>query len=185
MNKKTLIPVATVLTPVLMLMLAGCWTPPNPNAQPAGQPRLIQSGLRVEAVKEPATVQAVDAAARTITLELSDKATATYKVAESVKNFGSVQVGDKVKATATDELAIYLLDNGRLPDGTTAETLGVNAKLFFNDPRTDASYWLLSLQYLSGRSELVKAGLDAKVLEMANGDSVVVKPLEVTKIKVM
>lgn len=180
MNKKILNLTGTVLPPALMLILTGCWTPPNANVQPPGQPRLIQSGLPVESVKERATVQAVDAGARTLTLELSDKSVATYKVGEPVKNFGSIQAGDKVTATVTEELAIYLLDNGRLPDGATAEALGVNARVLLVDP----SYRLLTLQYPSGRSETIKPGLDAKMLEMAPGDSVVVRPLEVTKIQV-
>jgi hypothetical protein len=180
MNKKILNLTATVLPPALMLLLTGCWTPPNANVQPAGEPRLIQSGLQVESVKERATVQAVDAGARTITLKLSDDTTSTYKVGEPVKNFGSVQVGDKVTATVTDELAIYLLDNGRLPGGATAETLGVNARVLQVDP----SYRLLTLQYPSGRSETVKPGLETKLLEMAPGDSVAVRPVAVTKIKI-
>jgi hypothetical protein len=87
-------------------------------------------------------------------------------------------------ATVTEELAVYLLENGKLPDGTTAEALGVNARLFFDSPVTDRGYKLLTLQYPSGRKETVKAGLDVKIEELANGDSVVVKPVEATKLQV-
>ena len=183
--KKTIpILTGTVLTSAILLPLTGCWTPPNPNAQPPGQPRLIQSGLKVECVKEDATVQAIDASARTLTLQGANNTTATYKVGAEVENLGSVQAGNKVSATVTDELDVYLLADGKLPDGTTAEKLGVNAKLTFNDPNADASYRLLTLVYPDGRKETVKVGLDAKIPEMANGDSVVVRPVEVTKIKI-
>ncbi|HTY86120.1 MAG TPA: hypothetical protein VMB80_01535 [Candidatus Acidoferrum sp.] len=168
----------------ILLFTSGCWTPPNPNAQPPGEPRLIQGGLKVDSVKEDATVQAVDAGARTLTLKLPSDLTATYKVSDRVENFGSVQVNDKVVATVTDELDIYLLKDGQLPDGKTAQKLGVNAKLIFNDPNADASYRLLTLVYPNGGKETVKVGLEAKISEMADGDSVVVRPVEVTKIKI-
>ena len=184
MNKIIPILTGTVLTSAIVLTLTGCWTPPNPNAQPAGEPRLIQSGLKVESEKEPATVQAVDASARTLTLQWADNTAATYKVGAQAENFGSVQANDKVKVTVAEELDIYLLANGRLPEGATAGSLGVNAKLTFNDPNADASYRLLTLVYPNGRKETLKVGLDAKISEMADGDSVVVRPVEVTKIKI-
>ena len=176
--------VTAAVPAVAVLTLAGCWTPPNPNAQSPGQSRLIQSGLVVESVKEDATVKSLDSGARALTLKLSDNTTATYKVGAQVDNFGSVQVNDKVKATVTEALDVYLLESGKLPDGATAETLEVNARLIFNDPNADASYRLLTLVYPNGQKETVKVGLDAKVSEMANGDSVVVRPVEVTKIQV-
>jgi starvation-inducible outer membrane lipoprotein len=53
--------VLNFLTAITALILTGCWTPPNANVQPKGEPRLIQSGVSVEFVQEQATVQAVDA----------------------------------------------------------------------------------------------------------------------------
>jgi hypothetical protein len=182
MNKIIPILTGTVLTPAILLILTGCWTPYNANVQPAGEPRLIQSGLKVDCVKVPATVQAVDVTARTVTLQLSesDKSPATYKAAAEVENLGSVQAGNKVSVNLTKELAIYLLDNGKLPGGGTAETLGVNAKVL----RVESAYRLVTLEYPNGQSEKVKVGLEAKIEEFAPGDSVVVKPLEVTKIRI-
>ena len=51
----------SLLLPAAALTLAGCWTPPNANVQPAGKPGLIQEGIAVQSVKDPATVQAIDA----------------------------------------------------------------------------------------------------------------------------
>ncbi len=172
--------VVSLLLPIAALSLAGCWTTPNANVQPKGQPGLIQDGITVESIEDPATVQAVDAGQGTITLSLPSGRTATYKVGPNVKHFDQVQVGDKVKATVTDELAVYTLENGRLPDGTTAETLGVNAKVLLVDP----SYRLLTLQYPNGQSETFKPGLGTRMLQMSPGDSVVMRPGELTAIRI-
>jgi hypothetical protein len=180
MKKRILKTVALAWMPVAALTLAGCWTPPNANVQPKGQPGLIQEGIAVQSVKDPATVQAIDAGARTVTLKLSDHTTLTCKVGPSVENFDRVQVGNQVRATVTEELAVYILENGRLPDGATAETLGVNARVLKVDP----SYRILTLQYPSGQSEAFKPGLGTKMEQMAPGDSVVVQPREVTAIRI-
>jgi hypothetical protein len=170
---------ATML-PVFALTLAGCWTPPNANVQPAGEPRLIQSGVTVEVVQDPAPVTAIDASQHTITLKRTDGLARTYAVDPKVKNFDQVKAGDRVKATVVDELAVYLLANGRLPGGTTAETLGVNAKVLWVDP----SYRLMTLQYPNGQSEKFKVSLGALLQQMAPGDDVVVKPRVVTSLHI-
>ena len=172
--------VVSLLLPIAALSLAGCWTPPNANVQPPGQPGLIQDGIAVQSVKDPATVQSIDAAARSITLKLSDNSTLTCKVGTQVHNFDQVKVGNQVQATVTEDLAVYILENGRLPDGTTAESLGVNARVLLVDP----SYRILTLQYPGGQSEKLKPGLGTKMEQMAPGDSVVMRPREVTAIKI-
>jgi hypothetical protein len=171
----------STLFPVATLLLAGCWTPPNANVQPRGEPRQIQAGIIVQSVKDPVDVQAIDAAARTITFKLAGDTTATYTIGESVKDLGKVQAGSQVKATVTEMLDVYLLANGLLPGGGTAESLGVNARVLLVDP----SYRLLTLQYPDGRSETFKPGLDVKLQEMAPGDDVVVRPREVTAIRLV
>ncbi|HEX5397469.1 MAG TPA: hypothetical protein VFY06_00275 [Verrucomicrobiae bacterium] len=162
-------------------LLSGCWTPPSANVQPQGEPRLIQGGITVESDGNAVTVQSVDSANRTIVLKLADGGTATCKAGPKVKNFDQLQAGVKATADLTKELDVYLLANGRLLDGTTAETLGVNARVLQVDP----SYRLLTLQYPDGQSEIVKPGLNAKMEQMAPGDSVVVRPVAVTAIKVV
>jgi hypothetical protein len=172
---------SAVLLPIALITLTGCWTPPNAKVQPEGSPGLIQQGIMVESARNPATVKAIDLSSRTITLQFPDGTSATCEAGPGVKNFGKIQAGDKVKATMTKDLAIYILDNGRLPDGPTAESLGINAKVLKVDP----SYRLLTLQYPDGRRETVKPGLGTKMEQMAPGDSVVVRPVEITAIKIV
>ena len=168
------------LLPAASLTLAGCWTPPNANVQPKGRPGLIQDGVVVESVKDAATVLAIDAGTRSISLKLSNHNTLTCKVGAKVEILGHIQVGDQVKATVSEELAVYVLENGRLPDGTTAETLGINAKVLLVDP----SYRILTLQYPDGQIEALKPGLGTRMEQMSPGDSVVVRPREVTSVKI-
>ena len=123
----------------IALVLAGCWTPPNANVQPAGKPGLIQGGIPVELIQEPATVVAIDGSRRTITLKRDDGTTKTFTVGESVKNLDQVKVGDTIKAAVKAELSVYILDHGRLPnaDGTSRpKTINFNAKVLQVDPAT-------------------------------------------------
>lgn len=178
MNTKTMLKFSAAACG--LALLSGCWTPPNANVQPGGEPRLIQDHITVESVKDPATVQSLDSAQGTITLALPGGDTATYKVGPKVKHFDQVQAGQKVQATVTGELAVYLLADGKLPDGTTAESLGVNAKV----QQVDPSYRLLTLQYPNGQTDAVKPGLGTLMQQMAPGDSVVIRPGELTAIKI-
>lgn len=162
------------------LALAGCWTPPDANVQPAGEPRLIQDSIIVQASQCPATVQATDMHQRTILLALPDGTTTKFKAAPDLKNFDRMMAGQTVKATVTYKLAVYLLANGQLPNGTTAEALGVNARVLQVDP----SYRLLTLQFPNGQSETFKSGLHTRLLQMAPGDSVVVQPFQVTAVSI-
>ena len=165
----------------LALALAGCWTPPNANVQPKGEARLIQDGIATESVKDPATVESVDASQGTVGLKLSDGASITCKAGPKVKHFDQLKVGDKVKATVAEELAVYVLQNGQAPGaGGAMETVHPNAKVQTVDP----SYRLVVLQYPDGHVEEVKVGLDVKLKEMSPGDDVVVRTGEVAAIKV-
>jgi len=164
----------------VIIFFSGCWTPPNANVQPKGNPGLIQSGIILETVQDPALVESIDAGRRTITLKCPDGMTRTCTASPEVQNFGQIKAGDQVKAATRVELAVYRLVNGRLPDGTPAETLGINAKVLQVDP----SYRLLTLQYANGRSETFKADLQTRLEQMASGDSVAVRPVEVTSVQI-
>ena len=170
----------SLLLSVLALGLAGCWTAPVANVQPKGEARLIQSGIRVESVKDGVTVKSISADQRFIVLNFSG-ATATFKPGPQVGNFYQVRAGDKVQATVAQELAIYVLKNGQAPGaGGKPEAIKANAKVLMVDP----SYRLLTLQYPNGQAETFKVGLDVKLLEMESGDSVVVRPLELIALQV-
>jgi len=176
--KKSLI----ILSPIITaLTLTGCWTPPNANVQPVGEPRLIQSGIPVQSVQESATVESLDVSQRVITFKLPDGSSTTCPAGPQVLNLDQVKVGDQVKVTLAEELTIYLLKAGRLPvAGGTDEAIAFQAKVQMIDP----SYRLLTLQHLNGATETFKVGLDTKVFEIAPGDDVVVKIKEAKAIRI-
>jgi len=171
----------TLLLCAMALSVAGCWTAPIANVQPKGEPRLIQGGINVESVQDPATVQSVNASQRTIVLAVSGGAKTSLKAGSQVENFDAIRVGDLVEATVAEELTVYILKDGQLRGaGGAAQTIKSDAKVLMVDP----SYRLLTLQYPGGKSETFKVGLDVKLLEMEPGCDVVVRPLEAVALKV-
>ena len=170
-----------LLLTIMALSLNGCWTPPNANVQPKGEPRLIQSGVSTERSDVRATVQTIDARARVLTLKFSDGTLVTCTVSPQVKNLDQIQAGDQVKVTLAEKLAIYVLKDGRLPvAGGTEGAIPVIARVQVVDP----SYRLLTLQYLDGQTEVMKASLDAKLMEMQPGDSVALQSAEAVAIHI-
>jgi len=165
----------------LTLTLTGCWTPPNANVQPPGEARLIQSGVMAEDNHLQATVQTIDVGQRVLKLQLADGTTLDCTVSPSVANFDQVQPGDQLKVTLTAKFAVYVLKDGRLAGaGGKEEVIPFIAKVQTVDP----SYRLLKVQFLKGQTVEWKASLEAKLMEMAPGDAVVLESAEATAIHV-
>jgi hypothetical protein len=163
------------------LAVSGCWTAPVADVQPKGEPRLIQGGIAVESVKDPAIVQSVDSGARTLVLTPRPGATCTYQAGPQVENLDRIKAGDTVRATVAEELTVYVLRDGQLPGtGGTRETIASDARVLWVDP----SYRLLTLRYPDGRDETLKVALGVKLGEMEAGDDVVIRPLEVRSLQV-
>jgi hypothetical protein len=156
------------------LLLAGCWIAPVATVQPHGEARLIQGAISVKSVKDTAVVSSVDRSAGTVVLRSSGKPeTSTYKLAPKVSGLDDIKAGDVVRATVTEDLTIYVLHDGQLPDARG--TVSVDARVLMVDP----SYRLLTLQYPDGQKETFKVPLGTRLEQMEAGDSVVIRPLEV------
>ena len=174
---------AAVLLASAAMGLAGCWTPPNANVQPAGKPGLIQGGIPLEVIQKDVKVVSLDAAKRTMTLAHEDGTTKTFKVNDQVKNFDALKVGDTVTVQVKARFAVYITDHGQIPnpDGTPGfHTVRVDARILKLDP----SYRLVTVQFTSGKTLEVKMGLDVDLLKMAPGDDVELVTEEVESIKI-
>jgi hypothetical protein len=160
------------------LVLAGCWTAPVATVQPHGEARLIQGAISVTSVKDAAVVSAVDRSAGTIILRTAGKAeTSIYKLGPKVSGLDDIRPGDVVKATVAEDLTIYVLHDGQLPDARG--TVSVDARVLMVDP----SYRLLTLQYPDGQKETFKVPLGTRLEQMEGGDSVVIRPVQVLALR--
>jgi hypothetical protein len=156
------------------LVVAGCWTAPVATVQPHGEARLIQGSIAVTSVKDPVVVASVDRSAGSIALRTAGRGeTSTYRVGPQVSTLNEIGVGDVVKATVTEDLAIYVLQDGHAPG--LEGTVSADARVL----TVDESYRLLTLQYHDGQRETLKVPLGTKLEQMQAGDAVVIRPVEV------
>jgi hypothetical protein len=81
----------------------------------------VPGGVIVDTVNVSAKVTAIDSANRKVTLLGPDGDEVTVKVGPEAINFDQVRVGDMVNATVTEELVVFLDEEGAAaPDGSAA-----------------------------------------------------------------
>ena len=68
--------------------------------------------LAIDTVTDTDTVKAVDYKTHTVTLESPNGATETYHAGPNMINFDKIHVGDKVRATVTEALAVRVRKAG-------------------------------------------------------------------------
>jgi translation elongation factor P/translation initiation factor 5A len=118
MGMKKLVAVGFWLTlAVAAAMAAGCATT---SAKPGG--------MVLETVTATATVEAVDAAKRTVTLKFADGKTQTYKLGPEVKNFDQIKAGDRVKSTMVESVAVFVRKSDEPPGVAEGRTVQVAPK---------------------------------------------------------
>lgn len=105
-----------------LLTITACSTPPPPppatGASSAVFKEGVPGGVVVNTVDVSARVTAIDAANRKVTLLGPNGDTFTVKLGPEAVNFDQIRVGDLVNATVTEELVIYLDEEGTsAPDG--------------------------------------------------------------------
>lgn len=114
-----------VLLFIVLFTITACATtsPPPPaevNTATAVQEG-VPGGITVNSVEVTAKVTAIDTKNRKVTLLLPDGEKETVKVPPEAVNFDQVRVGDLVKATLTEEVVVYLDEEGAsVPDGYAA-----------------------------------------------------------------
>jgi len=108
---------------ITIFTLAACATPPPPAVE-SGSTAIeegVVGGVTVNTVEVTAKVTAIDTKNRKATLLLADGEKATVKVPPEAVNFDQVRVGDLIKATLTEQVVVYLDEEGAsAPDGYAA-----------------------------------------------------------------
>jgi hypothetical protein len=147
--------------------------------------------LAIDTVTAIDTVKSIDAAKRTLTLESPNGRTETYKVSGDVINFDQIHVGDKVRATLADALAVSirkpgispnvgdavvvaLAPKGAKPGMFIANTAEATSKIAAIDPANRT----ITLEGAGGSPKTVRLAPGLNVSDFKKGDDVVVRYTE-------
>ena len=84
--------------------------------------------VMVDAVTAKSTVTAIDKKARVITLSFDEGRVEDYKLGQEVRNFDQIEIGDQVKVTLAEAVAIYVRKGGDQPVSSEKRTLQVAPK---------------------------------------------------------
>lgn len=157
----------------------------------------VPGGVMVETYQATATVTAIDAATRRVTLVSPDGKKTIFKAGPDVVNFDQIRVGDQVKATVTEELAVFMAMDappqaqgaattvalapvGAKPGGLVAETVQVKATVTAIDLKKHKA----TLQFPDGTKHTVAVRPDVDLTQRHVGEEVVIRCTEALAINV-
>ncbi|MEI7636702.1 MAG: hypothetical protein WCJ37_05310 [Syntrophus sp. (in: bacteria)] len=170
-------------------------------AAPAAKPAKKQTGepgaVVVDTVKATAKVTAIDAAKRTVTLEMDGKSK-TITCGPEVRNFDQIKVGDLLKVTFVEALAVYLQKAGAPAGGEEVKTVTLAPKgskpgvlvtdtivLKAKIDAVDAKKGTVTITTPAGETKTMKVDKKVKGLKaLKKGDDIVVRYTEALAIVV-
>jgi hypothetical protein len=161
-----------LLLAALTILMSGCWTAPNANLRPKGEPRVIEDSIEVETSMPPMRVESVDSVKRIVVASSRMAAAIEMNVAPGVRNLEDVHPGDQIRPKIREKLRVYVAPRAESGDsGTGGPSAG---RVLVVDP----SYRLLTVQYPDGHTDTFKVGLKTRLKHMEPGDSVAVDAFE-------
>ncbi len=139
-------------------------------------------------VTTTATVQSINAAERKVVLRREDGTLSTYTCGPDVRNFNRIEIGDHVKVTVAEELAVVLAkgglppasgastaivrsQEGAKPGGRIVDTTAVIARV----TAVDATARIVTLRLPDGTDHKVRVGPDVSLTNVNPGDDVGVR----------
>lgn len=196
------IPIATLRTlallPAALLTFISCSsTPKGEKTTAVAYQEGVPGGVMVETFKTTATVTAIDAANRKVTLVSPDGKKTTYKAGPEIINFDQIHIGDQLKVTVAEELVVYLADKGAPPSdaaaglvalapkgakpgGIMASTVQVTAKVKSIDLKKHKA----TLEFPDGSTKTFAVRKDVDLTQRKVGEEVVIRSTEALAILV-
>jgi hypothetical protein len=183
---------ALALVPTALLLTTACTTTyTGGSTASATAPSAEPGAIVVDTIGMTATVAAIDPRNRRIALVTPDGRRATYKVGQDVINFNQIRVGDRVNATVTEELAVFLRKAGTPPSAdegaevalapkgakpgvVMADTAEVTARVV----SIDAISRRVTLQFADGSTKTVRVNPAINLANVVPGDAVTVRITE-------
>jgi hypothetical protein len=193
--------IATAFASVAVLICASCSTTPPPPAEHSTITAFdegVPGGVAVDTFEITAKVTAVDRAKRIATLLKPDGKYTQFKAGPEVRNFDQIQVGDQVKATVTEELVVYVRDQGgrRTSDGQaglvmlapkgdkpgafSVETVEITTRVRAVDLKNHKA----TLEFPDGSTRTVAVRPDVKLSTTDIGREVVIQATQAVAIRV-
>jgi hypothetical protein len=186
---------AVTLASAALVVLVSCSSTPSPSKsnQPTNPAAYADQGnfegqVVVNSITLTNTVVSIDAARRTIELKHEDGKITSCKCGPAVANFAQIKLGDQVKVTLVDEMALFLKPArqtqsltatgatvgarlGAKPGVVSLDTLDFTAKVLAIDP------WKHQVTLLTadGRTKPVQVGEFVNLADFNVGDQVVVR----------
>jgi translation elongation factor P/translation initiation factor 5A len=173
-----------------VLALASCST----TSQPKGEATMtttfqegVPGGVMVGTHQETATVTAIDAAGRKVTLVSPDGSKTVFRAGPEVINFDQIRVGDQVKATVVEQLVVFLREDGMPPSDGQAAVVALAPKgakpgvLMANTVEVTAEVKSIdlnrhkaTLQFPDGKSKTFAVRPDVDLTKVKLGQEVVI-----------
>ncbi|MCC6677203.1 MAG: hypothetical protein IT436_08665 [Phycisphaerales bacterium] len=189
------------LSALSIAALAGCTSdkapPPATASRTVAAEEGVAGGTIVDTVRVSATVAAKDTVNRRITLLGADGKKTTFKAGPEIVNFPQIKVGDRVNATLTQELVVFVRPQGSAPGAAAATAVAVAPKgakpgVMMADT-VEVTATLLSmdmvvrtatLRFEDGTTRTVKVRPDVDMTNYGPGDTVVIRMTEALAILV-
>jgi hypothetical protein len=185
---RLLVIASLALLPAGMVTLAGCASTEGVEQE---QVYKATDGFAVvDTFTYVATVTAIDAAKRKVTLTTPDGHAATFKAAKGV-DLGSFRVGEQIGFQATEAMALVIRKDGPPPADAVAielaaATNGKTTGVFDGDAyevsakvlAIDTSTRRITFQFDDGTTKTMKAHKKVDLSKLAVGDSVIVEYAE-------
>jgi hypothetical protein len=182
--------------PVLMLAVVAYAQEPTAAAKAKAKPEAA-GAIEVNAITATSKVTAVDSAKRTVTLTNEAGENNTYKLGKDVRNFDQIKVGDTVKATLLESVAVAVSKSsaapvaggrdlvavapkGAMPGVVMAKTRQITAKIVSVDPQART----VTVEGPMGGKPTIKVGPKVKLNELQNGDDVTLRVTDALAIRV-
>lgn len=182
MRRKSLQFVVMAMLPAVILVFAGSAKGQEPAAKPQGG---AEGALEASAVHVTATVVALDPANRSVSVVGPLGRTNTYICGPAVRNYDQIKVGDKVKATFVESVAVAaspasapasvgvggtvaVAPKGAMPGVIMVKTTEITDKIEAIDMATRT----VTLEGVMGHPKTVKAGPKVDLALLKKGDDV-------------
>jgi hypothetical protein len=192
MKNKSLKLAAMLAVPAALLACTGCSSTTQSQTETMNAvalPEGVRGGVVLDAVTSTATVQSINPADRSVVLLHPDGSLTTYECGPEVRNFDQIKVGDQVKATVAESVALGLMKGGTVPIGSgtssamvraplgakpggkIVDTVGFTAKVM----SVDVQNRKVTLQTVDGQNQTVKVSPDINLANVKPGDDVGVR----------